>query len=545
MGGYGRAVIDGTLQYTSPSAIDRADSGSPYGCLRAWWYRYVLRIKEPQRPSASKGDEIHSRIASYLETGVNALTSIEIAAKEFMPSPGKCAVELDIGDSMPLVLEGVRVVGKIDALREGPLYVTDYGETLKDPDQTIEVLDWKSTGDIKKAKAPVTTPMMVYGAWACRRTGATWVRLSHVYMQTRGAPRATKTTKLFRGSDLLKRLQTLTPIVQSMKSAARTDNVKDVDHTTDPAKCARCFYRDKCPQGQSQSLASVFGTSAAANLLRKGTEKMGLLDQLNAGQQQAAEDLQLAEQVARFGRAWDSVCVHNKGRPSLNAQVAQLWSKHKGAEVKPGAGLAGSGELGKIQLSSLEALEQLAGECASAFGSAPLVSPETPVSDPALATAGPPEVTEPPPENAEAAKPEGPPDDLRKQFSKMKKPELVDELVRVMSSGGGGGSGPAPVTGDGIRLFVNCAVMQEAKPLGPYVDELCRKLCGEFGAEDIRCAPQDGPLGFGRWKGALAATAREMPPQPGDYVLHAHGDEVSEIVATALAPACALYVRGY
>ena len=53
------------------------------------------------------------------------------------------------------------------------------------------------------------------------------------------------------------------------------------------------------------------------------------------------------------------------------------------------------------------------------------------------------------------------------------------------------------------------------------------------GIRDIRCAPKDGPLGFGGWKGAIAAVVRDSPPPPGVYYLDTRGD-FADVFADAL-----------
>lgn len=81
--------------------------------------------------------------------------------------------------------------------------------------------------------------------------------------------------------------------------------------------------------------------------------------------------------------------------------------------------------------------------------------------------------------------------------------------------------------------------------LESYVAQKCRALEKEFGAVDIRCAPADSALGFGKWKGALAALVRDEPPAPGVYLLNdVRGSEIREVVVEALRPLCAAYVRG-
>ena len=93
-----------------------------------------------------------------------------------------------------------------------------------------------------------------------------------------------------------------------------------------------------------------------------------------------------------------------------------------------------------------------------------------------------------------------------------------------------------------LEIFINCAV-QSATDLAPWVRALCDSICKQFGAVDLRSAPQDGPLGYGRWKGALAAMVRENPPPAGRYALDTRGSEIAEVVAEALQPHT--IARGY
>lgn len=97
----------------------------------------------------------------------------------------------------------------------------------------------------------------------------------------------------------------------------------------------------------------------------------------------------------------------------------------------------------------------------------------------------------------------------------------------------------------GICLFVDCMSSEFSTPLDPYVDAICKALCEEFHAADLRCAPNDSPLGFGKWKGALAAAIKANPPEGKIYsLLFVKGNELKEVVAEALRPLCNFYVRG-
>jgi hypothetical protein len=104
-------------------------------------------------------------------------------------------------------------------------------------------------------------------------------------------------------------------------------------------------------------------------------------------------------------------------------------------------------------------------------------------------------------------------------------------------------------TASDVELYVDCAPHGIAlESFHTFVDEWCRLLCQRYGADDIRCAPADGPLGYGRWEGALAAVAREAIAKgfvpPGSYSLDARGSKVAAVVADALRTSGVFFVRG-
>lgn len=71
--------------------------------------------------------------------------------------------------------------------------------------------------------------------------------------------------------------------------------------------------------------------------------------------------------------------------------------------------------------------------------------------------------------------------------------------------------------------------------LETYTEKLCAGLCETYHAADVRCAPKDSPLGFGGWKGAVAALAKSAPPKPGAYLVSS-SSEIAMVVFEALAP---------
>ncbi len=99
-----------------------------------------------------------------------------------------------------------------------------------------------------------------------------------------------------------------------------------------------------------------------------------------------------------------------------------------------------------------------------------------------------------------------------------------------------------------LELFVDSIPSCSFTDLGPKIDEWAAQLAAAFKADDIRCASEDTPIGYNKWKGGFAAyvSARvkdgDLPP--GVYVLFARRNEVHEVAANALRLHCDLFVRG-
>lgn len=83
-------------------------------------------------------------------------------------------------------------------------------------------------------------------------------------------------------------------------------------------------------------------------------------------------------------------------------------------------------------------------------------------------------------------------------------------------------------------IFFDVAVIgdPQPKPLSEYYDPIVKMMEEKSGLPDIRCAV-DGDLGFGRWKGVLAALVRNRPIEEGEWLASSH-DEVEMIVVSAL-----------
>nr|WP_253906039.1 PD-(D/E)XK nuclease family protein [Corallococcus exiguus] len=98
-----------------------------------------------------------------------------------------------------------------------------------------------------------------------------------------------------------------------------------------------------------------------------------------------------------------------------------------------------------------------------------------------------------------------------------------------------------------LSLFVDCVPNCPVEPLAGYVGRMVAKIEQECGVVDIRVAPNDSPLAYGKWKGVLAATIRAEPPESGTYAaLGVAGSELMQVTVEALEPLCGTghFVRG-
>lgn len=110
---------------------------------------------------------------------------------------------------------------------------------------------------------------------------------------------------------------------------------------------------------------------------------------------------------------------------------------------------------------------------------------------------------------------------------------------------------PAPSSSpktDRRVLFVDCVPTAfdgpTPEPLTTYVDAMHRQVAEAGGVDDVRFAGSDSPLGFGKWRGALAMAVRAELPKPGVYVVLglAHS-ELMQVVVEAIEPAFDVVVR--
>jgi hypothetical protein len=350
-GGFGRAVVDGVVNYTSPSALATADPSQDGGCPRKWWYKYVKRIKEPSSKAQQTGIAGHDEVDTYLTTGDDVLGTHARKIRAWIPEPGDDLVVEHRTEPGELVVEGVQLNMRLDLAHRRGEYVTPGGELVSETFPNVaEVLDWKFTGNLAYAKAPDTSAMVLYGKWALQRwPDIDWVRLSLVYASTRKRE-GLKTTRLLRRDDVTARVeQKIAPVVRNIKALAL---VTDPEHAPPNTRACDafggCHYRKigLCDAGQEQGLVDFLGITAARKLLGGEKDMAGsLLDTLRPEVADKMAELEAAEAgVATpdpFADAVRWIESLGVGFPQTGGEAAREVGRVRGLEVT-GAGLSGT-----------------------------------------------------------------------------------------------------------------------------------------------------------------------------------------------------------
>lgn len=572
---FGHAVVAGEVQYFSPSSLTVADPSQYSGCLRRWFFKYVLGKKEPFTASQKKGVEVHSEIETYLRTGDKFLGSIAMAGKCYIPEPGPTneiefsmvqtqrVGEIDRIVQAPLTAAGVPVVGFGDLLiRNAATYVDEEGEARPNRPNTVEPIDWKSTSSLDNAKPGITladtVQMVSYGEWAARTNGTPvdWVRLSHVYFLTKGRPEAIKRTTLVPREQIAARWEQVQSVARSAIDVARETDAGKVPGNRNACGAWRgCPHADYCTIKSETTLDDLLGPTLSKEITVSMAAKLALLGtppaaappavSLDFKAQLAALKAEEAAALAAksvpaappalplpqgFAEALAFVQKGTMGMPGMGPVVAQCFAQATGTAF---AGeLKGTGMLAAVTLVDPAQMLQLAAELgmvapapaptppvaapAPAPAPAGVLPPDAPASDPALAAK---------PLEAPAAPVGGSPVAEGKKRGRPAK-AVVGPNSPIAQD--------VPDEGE-TRIYLNALPPAGTayQALGTYIDALCASLASDFGTGDVRCAPKGTPLEFGGWKGVVAAVARKAPPAAGTYVLITR-TEIDDIIADAL-----------
>jgi len=317
---YGRAIENGVPRFLSVSRLSSADPREN-GCLRSWWYAMVAGRKKPSTRASKRGDDLHLEIETYLKTGNRSLSSLALGGMHMVPERGpdlliehdllrrprdpapEDGLDLSRPDQLeiataranallaaaPLTAAGIPVLGRMDLVhgRGTNKGVPNIEETL-DPPNTVEVLDWKSTGSPQYIKRPKDLPNLIqmagYAEWVFRvEPSAEQVRLSHAYFVERGGPSRKVSLRVVR-DDVAPTWEHAESVARSIRDAARETDPDRVDANTNACDAyGGCFHKEICKARMHVSLASFIGQQAASDLINnkgKETPKMGLLDKL-------------------------------------------------------------------------------------------------------------------------------------------------------------------------------------------------------------------------------------------------------------------------
>lgn len=301
-----------------------------------------------------------------------------------------------------------------------------------------------------------------------------------------------------------------------------------------------------------------------------------------------------------FAEASRAVEVAGRGYPSLTSAAAVARAVLLGQPATPGLQIPGTGDLAGCTLAEPAQMTALAMElgcppallvagagvpapiapapviAAPAFPTWPpppiaaapvaLLPPDAPASDPALAFAKPAVEGEKKPKGRpkKTATPTTGPAPVSSEFG-VADPVQAAPVPPVSQPAPAAPQSPAPApsaapviaaagAGSGLKVLVDCVVDGAHRSIWPLIDQWCSALEKHFGldAGGLRNAPTESAVGFGKWRGPLAALAREVVRagglEPGTWVLDSRGSELGECVAEALRLAChetgALFARG-
>lgn len=591
--------VDGeptSLRYLSPSAITLADPESE-GCLRKWWWQYVMKKKQPETASQATGTRLHAEIERYLKTGQRDLSALALAGLHMVPSPGEdLGVELEMSSEFSdpehqfivdeawalrqagdfegaarmleplgiLTAAGVPIIGRIDLVHarctnQG----TEDPDDAIDPPNTVEVYDWKTSSDVKRwGKTPAqlarNIQMLAYANWVLlKEPSVERVRVSHGYFQTKGSRKTRKVTTLIDRDTAVRRWEYASNLARRIVAVAGATEQEHVEPNL--SACERfggCPHKDYCKVKKSSGIAGFFAKPKTANGLtqiRKVSKTMGFLDKLRKADSERKADKITAD--PRFKPAWDAILALGKGQPTTGGEVAAQLALMGGRTDFDDSGLAGTGEMGAITIRTMDELIEIAAECAEETAAAPEaetetpakppigLAPDAPASDPKIASAG--------AEGKDPLKPDKKPKVSKAKADKADPPVAAKADPPVAAKNA---EIPKATPAPGVMLFVNCYPKVgrgtggiAGQDLAPWIAEIWGRMAAEAGCDPR--ASQDKPFAFAGWRGVIAslvADPSETPLADGMWFLDARGSELHAafVEALELAGRLAMIVRG-
>lgn len=497
---------------------------------------------------------------------------------------------------------GVPLMGAADLRHFRREYVDENG-VLRPDEAEVEVVDHKTTSRIdhhtsasgrvyqgyaKTAEQVAKATQMVgYGIHAIRKHGVEKIRLSHVYYQTKNGLAASKRTGLISADELLRRWDRIDGIAREIQDVARETDPTKVETNLDACNAfgRACPHSDYCPRSPEQMLTSMF-SSEKPKLPRKHEGKppqekenimSSILNALRskapytpaaattapvvpppAPQSSAARDAQIAAEKARL-LAEDGIpnlpSVPEGHIPVTACEPGGKYLDGNGAAIdfvgasggqyffvyKNGSRLSMPASGSVKPATHMLVIDSTVGSVNPPDGLRPgLAKAADPLPPETIATISDPELKARAEAHAAGAEVKAEPTKGRKK--KAAEAAVSNENVAEPQISAGEGiavrSTPLAVV---PTIYLDCAVIgsPQPQPLSSYYDPIVALMLEKSGAVDLRCATGED-LGFGKWKGVLAALCKARPIEPGEYVASSM-DEIEAVVISALR---ARIVRG-
>lgn len=512
----GRAVQGRVIRYLSVSQLTKFDPREYGGCNLRWAGQYVFGWPKEEESAAQKGGvEGHARLAHYLGTGEDVLGNVERPGLVHLPKPSP-HLRLEWGfDDKPQGVdekgEPIRVHPPEDSLVQlAGIPFIGYIDVL-DPTSApgvVRTLDHKFTGKLDKvrsAKEIAEGPQMTgYGVFAANRyLGVEQVQSDHVYYgtKTRKAVYRSHTEPV---EAVVRRWDSVFgPVARAMQDVARVP--ESAYQTIEKNEDSCNAYNRPCPfrvQGKCKatvrSLASRFTERQNPTM---ASSPASLMDQLRAKQ--------AAAKAAAGATATPSPAP---AKPAASPKVSTPAPVSKPAAVPPLGGVKQFPE-GVFTEDLVKDGQYVLARHADGSVAKLQIGGKPPEPEPTPEPENEPLPPEPEGEadgeEAAAPEPEPAPAPAKPKAAKAPKEKPVVHFGDVVS-------------------------ISPAAPLATFLGGVIKGIATDFGVLDIRCAPADSPLGYGKWKGVLAAKLLESPPAPGAYTA-ASTSELDSLAVETLA----------
>jgi hypothetical protein len=575
----------------------RADPGTSEGCMRAYWYEYVKKLKPEDQGWLVLGRELHAQNEHYLLTGEKKMGPLAMAGLFMLPKPKnldpRIEIEHEIGggdlSKAPLRAAGIPVAGYIDCIHwQGTNPGGNDVVEAYDPPGTVEVIDWKTTGDLKWIKSAQdvsrTLQMTTYGKWAVEVKKAEHVRLSHGYYVTKGRHTPRKVTLRVHKDQINERWEYIEKLAGSLKEVVKETNPDRVPANTRACAAFRgCPHQRYCSAYSHNSLASILGESMASSLLGLDQDEIltiptteeltnqmtqpSLLSKLQQKPDVKSEMKRLAlEEVnTKFPGIEDTIDklqALGLGMPQLGGEAARVYATVKNVELT-GTTLPGSGEMSEFVFDNPAQLADVLAEAQKivaerqATGTEPIASvfpddapasraspPEEPKDEPVATVAEAFAVAAgetPPKGKKRGPKPKGITAEatvtaVTNVVNVVSETQVEATIHATAASAITDSKAPEELIGaKAINLYVDCIPSCKFESFWPFVNALTGRMAQMYGGDDYRTAKD---LDFSKWKGVLAAALRSAYDKnqipPGNYLLDNTMNDTAAVVIEAM-----------